>query len=137
MRSGGNSSISTACATTTDCSSSPERPKKGKRIFLLRSFVGWLFSYRDSKYWFNRFDRFAQYKKDNGFFVIPSSGPTKKHFSPLPREMFLPPRKMQFDDISVFVPHQAESFCVYRFGDWRTIPSSEDRWNHYIIKIQM
>ena len=108
----------------------------GKLVYHIRSLIGFCFSFLDAKTWFNLFDRFANYNKDNGGFVIPSSGHSIKQFSPLPKDVFLPAKRMKYDDIEAFVPNMPEKHCEYVFGDWRQIPPPEKRWRHFMVDIQ-
>lgn len=109
----------------------------GKRVYYIRQLIGFLFSYRDDKSWFNLFDRFAQYKKSTGYYSVPSGESGKwKYFQPYPVDLYFPAVKMPFDNIEVYVPQQAERHCEIEYGDWHWIPPVEERWQHYIKELR-
>lgn len=114
------------------CSSS-----KGKISYSLRRAIGLSFSFFSSKRWFDIFDRFVSYKKDTGFFAVPTGESGKwRYFQPFPKELYLPTKRMKFNDIEVNVPNQAEKHCEIEYGDWHRIPSEQDRWEHFIKDIK-
>lgn len=109
----------------------------GKRTYMLRNFIGFIFSFKTAQSWFNMFDKFVHYKNDvSGGYVIPSEGPKITNFIPTDKSLFLPTKRMKFDDIEVFVPNQAEKYCDMEYGNWKKIPPVEQRWQHFIKEIR-
>lgn len=110
---------------------------KGKRSYYLRWVIGKIFSFSSSRKWFERIDRFVQYKKKTGFLCVPTGESGKwRYFQPYPKELYLPVKRMQFDDIDVYVPNCTERHCEIEYGDWRYIPKEEERWEHFISEIR-
>ncbi len=111
---------------------------KGKISFLIRDIIGFLFCWKTEEEWYNVFDRYTNYKKKTGLYCVPSGeGGKYKYFMPLPGEDFLPTQKMPFDDIEVYVPNNPIHHCEIEYGDWKKIPPEEDRWQHYIYKLEL
>lgn len=108
----------------------------GKTNYYFRNFIGFLFSWRTPKGWYNRFDRFVTGHKYCGCFNIPSGGPHIRNFVPRKVEQYIPFKKMKFDEIDVYVPNNPEQHCVDYYGDWKQIPPVDQRWQHFIKEIK-
>jgi lipopolysaccharide cholinephosphotransferase len=114
------------------CSSS-----QGKKTYMLRDFIGRVFSFASKKTWYNLLDNFLQHSKSSDLCVVPSGdGAQWKYFKPYPKSIYFPAKKMNFDDIEVYVPNQAEIHCEIEYGDWSWIPPVEERWQHFIKEIR-
>ena len=50
--------------------------------------------------------------------------------------LYFPAKKVQFDDIEVYVPNQPVRHCELEYGDWKWIPPVEDRWQHFLKEIR-
>lgn len=110
---------------------------KGKRSYFLRKTIGILFSFFSSSRWFNIYDKFVQYKKDTGYYAVPTGESGKwRYFQPYPKDLYLPVRRMIFNNIEVYVPNQAERHCEIEYGDWHWIPPVKERWQHFIKEIR-
>lgn len=108
----------------------------GKRTYRVRQLIGRLFSWKQPEWWYNTFDKFVQYSKDTGYYSVPSGELGKwRYFMPISKDLYFPPRRMEFDDIMINVPNKAEEHCVIEYGDWTRIPPEKDRWKHFIKAI--
>lgn len=108
----------------------------GSFVFYLRQSIGFLYSWRSPEEWYDTFDKAVTNNPDSGFFMVPSAGPNYKYFMPMDRNIFLPTRRMPFDDIEVNVPNLPEVHCEIEYGDWRRIPPENERWQHFINEIR-
>jgi lipopolysaccharide cholinephosphotransferase len=108
----------------------------GSFIFYLRQSIGFLFCWRSPEKWYDTFDKTVTNNPESGFFMVPSGGPNYKYFMPMDRNIFLPTKRMPFDDIEVNVPNMPEVHCEIEYGDWRRIPPENERWQHFISEIK-
>ncbi len=111
--------------------------RKGKVAYNTRRFIGKCFSFFNSSKWYDIFDKFVQYRKDTGFWSVPSGESGKwRYFQPFAKELFVPVKRMMFDDIEVNVPNEPIKHCEIEYGDWQQIPSENERWQHFIKEIR-
>lgn len=110
---------------------------KGYIIYNVRNIIGFFFSWRNPKSWYNRIADFTHYKKDTGWVNIPTDGGLKKSLIPLPMKTYFPAQKVKFDDIEILIPNDAEEYLVHNYGDWTWIPPVEQRWQHFIEKLEL
>lgn len=104
--------------------------------YCLRQCIGFLMSFKTLDQWANMIDGISAFcKKETGFYHDTSAW--RYDVNPLPQEMFFPPRKVKFGEIEAFVPNQAERYLERCYGDWRQIPSPENRWRHFIVKLDL
>ena len=108
----------------------------GSFNFYLRQSVGILFSWRSPEKWYDTFDKAVTGNPESGFFMVPSGGPNYKYFMPMDWSIFLPTKRMPFDDIEVNVPNLPEVHCEIEYGDWHRIPPENERWQHFINEIK-
>ena len=108
----------------------------GSFIFYLRQSIGFLFSWRSPEKWYDTFDKAVTNNPESGFFMVPSGGPNYKYFMPMDRNIFLPTKRLPFDDIEVNVPNLPEVHCEIEYGDWHRIPPENERWQHFINEIK-
>lgn len=113
--------------------SNPEARKNYK----LRNAIGYLFSFMSSEAWFNFFDKQAVCRRKSEFFSYPSDEYKLRCFMPHSKDLFLPAKKIPFDDIMIFVPCQYEKYLDMQYGNWREIPKNSDRWQHFIQSIKI
>ena len=105
----------------------------GKRTYQLRSFIGWAFSFLYVAQWYNILDRWLQHGRPTPVCSVPSGDAARwKYFTPYPWNLYFPVRRVRFDDIEIYIPHQAEHHCEIEYGDWNRIPPEEDRWQHFV-----
>lgn len=101
--------------------------------YWLRQIIGWAFSFRTSKWWYSYFDSFVQYRKKTGYMHDPSNNYT---WNPIPEDVFLPVKRVKFDDIEVNIPNNSEYLLIRDYGDWHYIPKPEERWEHFCVSIK-
>ncbi len=106
---------------------SPEKKKffsqssAGKFNYGLRCTVGFLFSFRPYKKWGDLFDRFVRCKKDTGLWAVPTDiGHYFGHI--MPKEVYYPPIKGPFEDFSINLPHDPDTYLKNQYGDYWVIP---------------
>lgn len=105
--------------------------------FCFRWIIGFLFSWATPEQWFNIFDCSVRHNTKTGYYNIPSAGPKQKYFLPMKKSLFEPVRKVPFDDIEAYIPHEAETLLELEYGDWHKIPSEQERWVHFIEEIKI
>ena len=122
------------------------RSKEGAKImkstlmgafnFYFRQSIGIMFSWKSSEKWYNLFDESVTRKSESDFFMTPSGGSKYRYFMPIDKNIFLPVKRMQFDDIFVNIPNQPERHCEIEYGNWQRIPPEKERWQHFIYEIK-
>lgn len=110
---------------------------EARRNYKLRNAIGCLFSFMSSEAWFNYFDKQATGHQKSDNFSTPSGAYQIRYFMPIAKEMFLPVKKISFDDIEIYVPNQLEKYLEMEYGNWREIPKNSDRWQHFIQSIKI
>lgn len=104
----------------------------GKINYNLRCTVGFLTSFMPYEFWGNLFDKFVRGKKDTGLWAVPTDiGHYFGHV--MPKEVYYPPIKAQFEDMMVNVPHNPDAYLKNQYGDYMVIPPESDREKHYSI----
>ena len=109
---------------------------RGIRVYNIRQCIGFLFSFINSKKWFNLIDTYTRCKHVKAGYSVPVGGANKKYFQPIDEDLLFPVKKMLFDDIEVYVPNRPERHCELEYGDWKWIPPVEKRWQHFIKEIR-
>ena len=104
--------------------------------YFLRQAIGFFFNWRNPNKWYDVFDKAVTGLPESGYYMVPSGGADIKYFTPMPKDMFLPTKRMPFDDIIVNVPNQPERHCEMEYGDWKRIPPENERWQHFIREIR-
>ena len=51
----------------------------------------------------------------------------------MPKEVYYPPIKGPFEDISINLPHDPDAYLKNQYGDYMTIPPEADREKHYSV----
>ena len=117
---------------------SPEKKKffsqssAGKFNYGLRCTVGFVFSFRPYKKWGDLFDRFVRCRKDTGLWAVPTDiGHYFGHI--MPKEVYYPPIKGPFEDFSINLPHDPDTYLKNQYGDYWVIPPEADREKHYSV----
>lgn len=104
----------------------------GKFNYWFRKFVGFIFSFRSREAWQNTFDIFVRNVDNTGYVHRPSD---VYKWEAIPLDVYLPVKRVQFDDIMAYIPNKPEFLLEYDYGDWRRIPPKEERWEHFLVKI--
>ena len=109
----------------------------GKRTYRIRKLIGLLGAFRSIQSWYNRVDDYCNYKHNTGIVNVPSDGGLVKSLVPHKMESYFPARKMKFDDIEVYVPNDAIGYLKNNYGDWKKIPSADQRWQHFVEEFRL
>lgn len=109
--------------------------KEGKKVYKIRQKIGKIFSFYNSIKWLNIVENYTKCSKIKSGFSVPVGGADIKYFKPLAPTIYFPARKVEFDDIKIYIPNDAEKHCQLEYGNWRKIPSVEERWQHFLQKI--
>ena len=72
-----------------------------------------------------------------GEYVVDYYADHKQHLSPTKREDFFPLRAIQFEDLTTWIPKNAESLMTDRYGDFMSLPPEDQRVGHlpYILDL--
>ena len=105
---------------------------EGKFNYNFRRLIGFFFSFRSYEKWCNTFDKFVRGKKDTGLWCIPTD--VGHYFGHLmPKEIFYPPIKGQFEDMQINLPNDIHEYLVNAYGDYMWIPPVEQREKHWTV----
>ena len=107
---------------------------KGKIAYYIRHFIGYCFSFYNYKKWYNILDKLFQQKKETNYLHEPSG---IYSWTPIPKDVYLPVKRVKFDDIEVNIPNNPYFLLERDYGDWHYIPSKEERWEHFIVEIKL
>lgn len=110
--------------------------RKGLFNYYFRNAIGSLFSFRSASWWYDKFDSHATKFKECEHYMVPSGSYRKYSFMPQDRDIYLPIRKVKFDDIEVYIPNQVERHLEIYFGNWQQVPPPEKRWRHFVKEIR-
>lgn len=102
--------------------------------YWFRQIVGFIFSFVGSKTWQNLFDSICRNTHETGYLHEPSGIYT---WVPISKDVFLPPQRVKFDDIEANIPHNPVFLLERDYGDWHYIPRPEERWEHFLVDIQL
>ena len=101
--------------------------------YWFRQFLGFVFSVKNSQWWQNYFDGFCQYKKKTGFLHDPSGFYS---WTPMSQDIFLPVKRVKFDNIEVNIPNNPNHLLEREYGDWHYIPKPDERTEHFVIELK-
>lgn len=106
-------------------------------FILLRSFFGFVFSFLTVGKWTALAEKLCALFKDTktDYFSVPYSG-ALGYFKELYRkEMFLPPKKLEFEKRMINVPSQYDYILKRKYGDYTIIPPPEKRTQHWVVEL--
>lgn len=101
--------------------------------YWFRELIGFFFSFLSRVEWQDIFDSFVRNTEDTGFVHRPSD---IYKWEPIPIDVYLPVKRIKFDDITAFIPNNSEFLLEYDYGDWHYIPQTEEIWNHFLLSIK-
>lgn len=110
--------------------------KESYKRFKFRMTIGKILGIIDHHQWVMWFDRFNASTKNTGFMTIPTG---RNHYlkETLPSEVFLPSKKMLFEDIEANVPNDTDTYLKALYGDYMQIPPEEKRERHFVYKFEL
>ena len=104
--------------------------------YRVRSFIGWLFSFRNASRWYDRVDKAVQYRKDSADWGFPTG--SRHYFGEiLPKEVFLPVTYGQFEGRRVPLLHDPDAYMKNLYGDYMQIPPPEKRQKHFVKELRL
>ena len=81
-------------------------------------------------------DKAAQYNKETDFCTIPTG--TKRYCGELlPKKCFFPVSVGEFEEISVFLPGNADGYLSNLYHDYMTIPPVDKRERHFVYSFSL
>ena len=101
--------------------------------YWLRNTLGFCFSFLSFQQWMNMIDKFCRCDKESNFM---GDAICDYKWKPMPKDIYLPAIEGAFENTRVFLPHDPIANLVETFGDWQRIPPPEERWQHFISKIE-
>ena len=107
---------------------------QGRFNYWVRQSIGFIFSMKSSKYWYNKLDNLLHSKEKSSYLHVPSG---QYRWRPISDDIFLPARRTEFDDVDVFIPNKSEEYLTISYGDWHRIPNPDERWRHFLLEIKM
>ena len=102
--------------------------------YWFRQCIGFFFSFISTKKWQNLFDSICHNIEETGFLHEPSGIYTWK---PIPKSVYLPVKRIKFDDIEANIPNNPYPLLERDYGDWHYIPKPEERWEHFLVEIKI
>ena len=109
--------------------------KEGMKRCRQLIFIGRIFSFRSSYRWFDSVDKHCQYNHASNLIGNPAG--TFHYFGVImKRDIFLPFRKVQFEDTTVYIPNDYDTYLTSLFGNYMQLPPEDKREHHYIKSIK-
>ena len=111
--------------------------KRTSRInYVLRTAVGLIFSFKNSSWWFKRFDNAVIFNDNDSSFCTIAAG--RKHYfgELIKRDSILPARYVTFEFLSAPVFCDVEGYLTHMYGDYMIIPPVEKREKHYVKELK-
>ena len=102
--------------------------------YWIRYCLGFLGSFISFQEWMNLIDKFCKNVSETGYLDELVGGYL---WQPMPKSLFLPPVRGQFEGIDVFLPHDAVRHLEQTYRDWKRIPPEEEREQHFINCIKL
>ncbi len=101
----------------------------------LKTAVGRIFGFLPSCKWFDIADKANQYKKDEGYWGIPSG---RKHYfgEIFPKEVYVPVSYGEFEGIKVPLPGDTDRYLRNLYGDYMTLPPEDKRERHFVCRLR-
>lgn len=104
----------------------------GRINYNIRCTVGFFSSLMSYEKWGNAFDNYVQWHKESDLWAVPTDmGHYFGHI--MPKSVYYPTRKMQFEDFMINVPNDTDSYLKNQYGDYMKIPDEKDRERHYSV----
>jgi len=101
-----------------------------------RLLIGKIFGVISHKTWVWWFDSFNSSTKNTGYMTIPAG---RNHYvgEILPKEIFLPTTKLEFEDIQANVPGNYDAYLKALYKDYMSLPPEEKRERHFVYKFSI
>lgn len=102
------------------------------RRYKTKCFLGKIFGLIPHRKWIWWYDRFSASDKDSRYLGI-AEGNNYYTGEILPKEVYLPVSKAEFEGIEVNIPHNYDAYLRNSYGDYMQIPPVEKRERHFIV----
>lgn len=103
------------------------------RRYRIKCVLGKIFGIIPHRKWVWWFDRFVASDRSDCPLGIPTG---RKYYNGeiFPREIYLPPREVEFEGIKAFIPGNYDPYLRNLYNDYMKLPPIEKRERHFIIK---
>lgn len=109
-----------------------------RKIFAVKTAIGFLTAWGSVDFWTRAADRYYRScrRTDTRYLVMPTG---RRHFfgELYPRDSFYPLQKVPFEGGSYLCPADVDGYLTRLYGDYRTIPSVEEREKHVFFSFQL
>ncbi len=106
---------------------------EGRNYYRVRMAAGALFSFMDAESWFALFDQFIRGRKSR--YVTVAAGRKKYRGETYRKDVYFPARQSLFEDTTVYIHHDADTYLKGMYGNYMKIPSVESRERHLCLKL--
>jgi lipopolysaccharide cholinephosphotransferase len=109
---------------------------KVKLYYYIRRFIGLIFSIFPKKYLYSKYDEFVSGGGGTKYCCIPTG---RRYYSGEihPRSVFFPPKEASFEGITVYIPHDPDTYLKNLYGDYMRIPPVEKRERHFYTEFNL
>ncbi len=110
--------------------------RAGKWNYYLRKWIGFLFSFRSTRKWYDYIDLAVQYQGKTALCGLPTGS---KHYlgEVFQKTDIFPARYLPFAGRQAAVFHNVEKYLQNLYGDYMIIPDEADRARHYVKEIRI
>lgn len=107
--------------------------REGRINYWIRKVIGFFASMVPYETWLKWEDKIVQCKEETEWVIRPMG---TYDWTPQPKSLYFPVKIGKFDDIDVHIVNDPIKFLDLNYGNWRRIPTHEERWEHFIQKIE-
>ena len=107
----------------------------GRIQYIIRMIIGFLFSWRDPKKWFEVIDVAVTGHGKTGYIT---SGTGRWHYlnEIIPSDTVLPLQKVNFEGLELYAPNNPDYYLTHNYGNYMSIPPLEKREKHFAVRIK-
>lgn len=107
----------------------------GRFQYTFRMIVGFLFSWRSPKRWFEVIDKAVTGYNKTGYLT---SGTGRWHYlnEVIPTNTVLPLQKVIFEGVELYAPRDPNYYLTNNYGDYMKIPPTEKREKHFALRVK-
>jgi lipopolysaccharide cholinephosphotransferase len=110
---------------------------KGKILLSIRSIIGFIFSYKNSRSWFYKVDKVISINRKTKNATI-AVGRNHYFGETIEASAFYPLRKGSFEGLEMYMPNNPDRYLKNLYGDnYMQLPPIEKRESHNIKKIEV
>lgn len=110
--------------------------RTGRMNYCIRMFIGTIFSFHHSSWWFSRFDKVVQFEDNNSNDCTIAAG--RKHYfgEIIRRERIMPAERVSFGAFTGHVFKDVDSYLSNMYGEYMKIPPENKRERHYLKELK-